>query len=114
MSSTLAKIRAAEQVLFDLACELRFVPVAPGTAHVHVGALELKRKVHAWQTAPPDEAAIDAILAELRKLAAEAQELRHHVRPGRQLACSVGSRRAGFPLARRAADESRGPQVSCE
>lgn len=113
MSSTLAKVRDAEQLLFDLACQLRGVPVAPGTARIHVRALELKREIQAWQTAPPDEAATDAVLAELRKLTDGAERLHRRVRHRRPLSCTVGSRRPGFPLGRRA-DENSAPHASGE
>ena len=115
MSSTLAKVRAAEQLLFDLACDLRLVAVAPGTAHLHVRALEMKRKVHAWQSVLPEEAAVDSVLMELEELAREVQGHRSQVRPSRQLACSVGSRRPSSAIgavAYAASDRTSGTDCS--
>lgn len=86
MPDTPTKIRAAEQLLYELARDLRFVPIEPRTMRVHLRALELKREVRAWGSAPPDEGAMTAVIDEARQLSDEARRLRAEVPNGECLA----------------------------
>lgn len=88
MTDTSTKIRAAEaeQLLFELARELRFVPIEPRTTKAHLRALELKREVRAWCERPPDDDTIAAVLDEIRRLSEEAMRLRAEVPNGKSLA----------------------------
>jgi len=81
MSETLANARAAEQLLFELARDLRYVPIEPRTMRAHLRALELKREVRTWAESSPDEATVKGVLAEIRRLSAEAHRLRAATSP---------------------------------
>jgi hypothetical protein len=65
----------AEELLFTLAAELRFVPIEERTMRLHLRALELKREVRAWQAAAherePTKEEIGAVMDEIRRLAGE-------------------------------------------
>jgi hypothetical protein len=87
MSEVRAKARAAEGLLFDLAAELRFVPIQGEATRTHLRALELKRELRSWEEKPPDDGArIDAVLEELRRLSVEARRYRQELRTVKQLA----------------------------
>lgn len=86
MPDTPTKIRAVEQLLYELARDLRFVPIEPRTMRAHLRALELKREVRAWASAPPDEGAMTAVIDEARRLSDEARRLRAEVPTGQYLA----------------------------
>jgi hypothetical protein len=72
------RIRIAEQLLFDLAAELRFVPVEERSRSLHLRALELKRTVREWteraRMASLDE--IEAVIGEIHELTSQARKLR--------------------------------------
>jgi hypothetical protein len=76
MSGANARARVAERRLFELARELRSVPVDGRATRTHLRALELKREVKSWESAVPDEARVDAVLEEVRRLSAEARLFR--------------------------------------
>ena len=75
MVSIEARIDCAERLLFELAAELRFVPVEERTRRLHLRALELKREVRSWRTQPPELAACDALCDEVQSLADEARRV---------------------------------------
>jgi hypothetical protein len=82
MSGANARARIAEQRLFELASELRFVPIDGRATRTHLRALELKREVRSWESRAPDEARMNAVLDELRALSLEARQLRSELRTG--------------------------------
>ncbi len=80
-----AWIDHAERTLHALARELRGVPMKPSTRHLHLRALELKRKVVRWRDAAPDVPARSAVLEAIETLFREVRVARrptdHHPRP---------------------------------
>lgn len=115
MTDTSTKIRVteAEQLLFELARELRFVPIEPRTMKAHLRALELKREVRGWSERAPREEAMKAVLEEIRRLSEEAGRLRVEVPTGSSLAriasptsSSVGRRFGGSACSTRKLGES--------
>lgn len=76
-------LRGIERDLYELALELRRVPVDEGSRKVHVRALELKREL--GKGAALDEHALRAVREEIRGLLAEAIRLRRELLTGRQV-----------------------------
>lgn len=83
MSASEGKVRWIERLLFELAAELRFVPVEGSARTLHVRALELKREVRAWHEAPPESAKVDTVLSEIEELTERARRERRPRRPER-------------------------------
>ncbi len=76
-------LRSIERDLYELALELRRVPVDERSRKVHVRALELKRELR--KVAALDEHALRAVREEIRGLLAEAIRLRRELLTGRQV-----------------------------
>jgi hypothetical protein len=70
-----ADLVRAERLLFDLAGELRRVPVH-ACMHVHLRALQIKRVLMRWNEENPDDVTRHALLAELCTLQREVEALR--------------------------------------
>ncbi|HZU83102.1 MAG TPA: hypothetical protein VE987_09310 [Polyangiaceae bacterium] len=88
----------AEALLFDLAADLRLVPVEETTRALHIRALQLKANVVLWSADSPDEGARRAVCAEIAALHEQARDCRRRMRSGRQLAVAAsadGARRQG-------------------
>ncbi|HVH40821.1 MAG TPA: hypothetical protein VM925_00715 [Labilithrix sp.] len=66
----------AERSLFDLASQLRRIPLESKTKPLHLRALELKREVASWRGRVPDLRTRAAVLDEIEQLAREAQRHR--------------------------------------
>jgi len=80
MSELEATKRIVEQRLYDLASELRFVPVRENTRPLHLRALALKRALREWSAVPPPPDALAAMHAELRALLDAARSARRDIR----------------------------------
>jgi hypothetical protein len=65
--------RLADELLHELAAELRSIPVDPRTLSAHLRALELKRDLRAWEERPPDAEAVEATLGEIEHLLRDAR-----------------------------------------
>ncbi len=81
MTEQASKTRLAEQLLFELAAALRSVPFDARGSHAHLRALELKREVRTWEAHAPDPARVDAVLDEIRRLAAAVRADRESAPP---------------------------------
>lgn len=74
MRAVLTDKQRAERLLFELASELRFVPVDEGNRGLHVRALELKAALSRWIGAPPPPEERRAVCDEIASLRARAQD----------------------------------------
>jgi hypothetical protein len=72
-------IRETERLLYEVASELRHVPIVPESRSIHLRALALKRAVRDLEQAPSQER-IDELEAECYALFREARALRRDVR----------------------------------
>jgi hypothetical protein len=70
-----ADVRRAERVLFDLAGELRRVPLH-ASLRLQLRALQIKRLVTGWTERASDDASRRAVLDELLALGSEVEALR--------------------------------------
>ena len=66
--------RTAVELLYELAAELRVLPIRPATLRLHLRALELKRRVRDWDHDPPDRAAVDDVIEDVDRLRAEVRD----------------------------------------
>lgn len=74
--SEAAAARVAEELLFDLAALLRFVPLTEQNRLLHLRALELKRRVRGWSAREPAADEARAVVAEIDRLVDEARRAR--------------------------------------
>jgi hypothetical protein len=58
----------AERLLFELASDLRFLPLGDGTRQLHIRALEIKGAVGRWMLDPPGAIAREATCNEIVEL----------------------------------------------
>jgi hypothetical protein len=72
MSQLEQDVLHAELLLHELALELCQVPVDSHTRELHLRALQLKRDVAAWKSAPAPDAIRRAVVAELGELRGQA------------------------------------------
>ncbi len=96
MRTTSAR-HAVQRALFELAADLRSVPVNERTKRLHLRALELKRMLSTWEEHPPDDHEADAVLEEVQELAVEARRYRDEMRAAIWRVRAPGSARASSP-----------------
>jgi hypothetical protein len=87
--------RRAEGLLYELAGELKFLPLEERTRDLHLRALSLKRTIGQWsddEREAPDGAERESVCAEIVSMQERAREFRGRIRSGQQL---VAASRAG-------------------
>jgi hypothetical protein len=75
----------AEGLLFELAKDLRHVPLEERTRALHLRALALKQAVARWPQSAPDPASRQALCEEVLAMQRETRDWRRSLRSGWQL-----------------------------
>jgi hypothetical protein len=98
--SETAPTQAMEAELYQLALELRGVPVDTQTHTLHLRALDLKREVSSWHGKAPEKPRAAAVRDEIAYLRSEAARWRADLRSGRERTCMVQTRAGCLGLGR--------------